>query len=264
MGEVVHQNIAHMYDLLYDDNFFYIVSEVSNFGDLSKFLLAQYKSDKANLDEISVQYIAKQLFSALDYLHTKNIAHRDVKLENIMITRKSGERIRIGLIDFGCASPFDPKAPFRQQLGSRHYIAPEIVTGSPYGLKADIWSATIAVYVLLTMTLPAFGKDLGVYKEQIENNELDFLLETAFDHRRFRHLSKEGIEWLKQGLRIDPTKRASAKLMLNHPWLHRTTLHPPQPIQCQSLSQTAILVRAGRKAGDHDVEKLMTLLFQLD
>ena len=113
------------------------------------------------------------------------------------------------------------------------------------------------------MSMPAFGKDMNIFREQILNKDLESFLEAAFDHRRFRHVSKEGLEWLKMGLCIDQGKRATASQLLNHPWLNRTTSHPQQPIQCSSLSQTAILVRSGRRAMDEDNDKLMIFLFRL-
>lgn len=155
-----------MYDLLYDDNYFYIVTEASSFGDMAGYLLSLLRNDElVHLNEISVQYIAKQLFSALAYLHQKKIAHRDIKLENIIITRKSGDRIRVSLIDFGFASFFSDTEPLKRKLGSKQYIAPEILTDDTYTCKSDIWSATIAVYILLTMSMPKFGKDLKIYRE---------------------------------------------------------------------------------------------------
>ena len=67
----------------------------------------------------SASIFAKKLFSALAYLHERNIAHRDIKLENLIVTRKSGERVRIRIVDFGNAYQYKNDDLLTRRLGSK-------------------------------------------------------------------------------------------------------------------------------------------------
>lgn len=86
-----------------------------------------------------------------------NIAHRDIKLDNILIDEKTGI---IKLTDFGFAQAIPKNKGFlTQRLGSTRYVAPEILMKKPYDCKVDIWSATVVIYVLLSGRMPFNGKD---------------------------------------------------------------------------------------------------------
>ena len=95
------------------------------------------------------------LLSALAYLHSKSIVHRDIKLENILMVDEESDG-EILLIDFGLCCEVDG-AMLTQQSGSPGYMAPEIIAGLHYGVKVDIFGAGIILYILLTGTPPYPG-----------------------------------------------------------------------------------------------------------
>ena len=86
------------------------------------------------------------------YLHQRNIAHRDIKLENIMFVSDDEDELAIKVIDFGFACEFDPEEGMSLVLGSPLYMAPEIVTGQTYTEKVDVWALGILTYVLVQGT----------------------------------------------------------------------------------------------------------------
>lgn len=116
----VHPNIVRLYELLNDDEFYYIVSEYLKYGELYDFIVKQ-----GHISEPQVQKIVKQLFLAINYMHTNNMVHRDIKPENILID--SVTDVYIKLTDFGFASFYEAQGMMDDMLGSPMYMPPEIV-----------------------------------------------------------------------------------------------------------------------------------------
>jgi MAP/microtubule affinity-regulating kinase len=120
--------------------------------------LHQYLKNHAGrrLEEDVAKRLFKQLVSGLDYLHSKNIIHRDIKLENILLDEDNNLKI----IDFGfsIAIPSDKKLSIF--CGTPSYMAPEIVAKKDYhGPPVDVWSAGILLYVMLVGAFPFKGTD---------------------------------------------------------------------------------------------------------
>lgn len=109
------------------------------------------------MSEKEVSLLARQMFSALQYMHQNNILHRDIKLENILVDSRN-DGILVKLTDFGFSSFLEPGQKLTKGVGSRYYIAPEILKKQPYDTKIDVWSATVVVYILLCGDMPYPGK----------------------------------------------------------------------------------------------------------
>ena len=100
--------------------------------------------------------IFKQIVSAIAYLHSKKIAHRDIKLENILINKHK----QIKLIDFGFALKLEKGGTSNQHLGTPAYLAPEIIKKTNYDpLKSDIWTLGILLFILMNGCKPFSGND---------------------------------------------------------------------------------------------------------
>jgi len=95
-----------------------------------------------------------------------NIVHRDIKPENILFV-KGGDTHGMGnikLCDFGTACKYEKDLPLFQKYGSPNYIAPEILTGSGYNEKVDVWSAGVILFTLIMGKVPFDGnKDEEVF-----------------------------------------------------------------------------------------------------
>jgi serine/threonine protein kinase len=106
------------------------------------------------LDENIAKDLFKQVVDGIDYLHKRNIVHRDIKLENLMLTAEN----QVKIIDFG----FSVKIPKDKTLGvfcgTPSYMSPELATKRDYyGHLADIWALGILLYVLLVGAFPIKG-----------------------------------------------------------------------------------------------------------
>lgn len=150
LGEVSHPNIVATYDLLEDEKFFFIFSEVARYGDLSKYLERRSDTEQAPMSEDEVKTIARQILYALSHLHARGIVHRDVKLENILIDSVENNKLNVKLTDFGFAERMSEDGRLKGVVGSKHYIAPEILDGNHYDTKVDVWSFMVCIYALFT------------------------------------------------------------------------------------------------------------------
>ncbi|NXN22450.1 PASK kinase, partial [Nycticryphes semicollaris] len=137
-----HPNIIKVLDVFENANFFQLVMEKHGFGlDLFTFI-----DNQPNLDEPLVSYIFRQLVSAVGYLHCRNILHRDIKDENIVIA----EDFTIKLVDFGSAAYLEPGKLFYTFCGTIEYCSPEVLSGKPYqGPELEMWSLGVTLYTLV-------------------------------------------------------------------------------------------------------------------
>ena len=121
--------------------------------------LQSYLKSKPNrkLDEIEVKRLYKALVEGINYCHGKNIVHRDIKMENILIDDNKNVKI----IDFGFSIISEPDKKLNIFCGTPSYMAPEIVSKINYkGTPADIWALGILLFALLTGTFPFRGSKI--------------------------------------------------------------------------------------------------------
>ncbi|XP_075386513.1 PAS domain-containing serine/threonine-protein kinase isoform X1 [Tenrec ecaudatus] len=139
---VEHANIIKVLDVFENQGFFQLVMEKHGSGlDLFAFI-----DRHPNLDEPLASYIFRQLVSAVGYLRSQGIVHRDIKDENIVIA----EDFTIKLIDFGSAAYLERGKVFYTFCGTIEYCAPEVLLGNPYrGPELEMWSLGVTLYTLI-------------------------------------------------------------------------------------------------------------------
>ena len=130
-----HRNVIHVQEVLQSARHYYLVMNLANQGELHKYVERHHPLSRSVLSHFLVQ-----LVQAIEYIHMHQIAHRDLKLENILL---QGPELTLKITDFGLAQyvgGVNTKTP-QTFCGSIHYAAPELLQGVPYdGYKADIWS----------------------------------------------------------------------------------------------------------------------------
>lgn len=143
-----HPHLMQVQEILHDANNFYIVCELCSEGDLFDYLRKQYAS-KQKPSERQIRKFAKQLFLALLKLHSQNIVHRDIKLENILVGRDENDSLTLKLGDFGMAQFIEREyAAVAIEGGSMPYMAPEALSCSYLTSKSDVWSAAVVLFNL--------------------------------------------------------------------------------------------------------------------
>lgn len=157
LRKLYHENIIQLLDSFESPNDFYLVTELAQ-GQLFEIL----EEDK-NLPENEVRKIAQQLVSALYYLHSNNIIHRDIKPQNILIS-SSGV---IKLCDFGFARAIDSKTMVTSIKGTPLYMAPELLQEYPYNHEADLWSLGVILYELFVGQPPFYTNNFGTLMNKI-------------------------------------------------------------------------------------------------
>lgn len=106
-------------------------------------------------------------------LHERKILHRDIKLSNFVVFR-AGARIIINLADLGISVQLkDPSYNHLELIGTRGYMAPEMLLGSPYGLPSDVWALGVVLHTLLFNQRPFSNSDPEVSSMQIIYEPLD-------------------------------------------------------------------------------------------
>jgi len=171
---------------------------------------------KGPFSEESAAKLVYILLETIDYMHSKNIAHRDIKAENILMCASNNYEIK--LIDFGLVCRSIHKGN-TERCGSPGYIAPEVLKGLKYGPKVDVFSTGILLYILLSGISP-FGK-LSVEKMLAANLKCDI----KFPEELWGGISMLGKDIVMQLTNPDPLKRPSASEALQHPWFE--LLVPP-------------------------------------
>ena len=157
------------------------------------------------LDESVALIIMTQLLFALRHIHKEaHVMHRDIKIENILIDSLG----RVKLSDFGFSTSFMTDDPMQRTIcGSAAYTAPEVVKQDAYTTKADIWSAGVVFYVLLTGEFPFVGHSIEECIKAIVENDVVWP----------SNVSESCLDLLAHMLEKDPQKRASAEELLRHP-----------------------------------------------
>ena len=218
LKKLSHPNIVRIYEFYETDNYFYLINEFCQGGQLCDYI-NNYK-----LSENQLCVIFYQVFSGLIYLHENNILHGDLKPENILISSVeknleiNEEYAWIKIIDFGTAKIFHKTINKKDDIvGTLYFISPEVFSYNydKYDEKSDIWSIGVILYKALTKKYPFIGKN--------ENETIYYIIEKDYDDKNemLLNYSEELQDLVKKLLMKDPNKRPSAKEALNHKWFKK-------------------------------------------
>ena len=225
MSKCDHPNIVKLSEIYEDKRHLYLLMEECNGGTLIDRLLQKMEDKDETFNEKEAAIIFKQIMSAICYCHSQGIAHRDLKMENVLFLDKT-EDSPIKIIDFGLSQyiQFCPKGLMEIITGKKNktknmtasvgtplYISPEVLK-EDYTQKCDIWSAGVILYAILSGSFPFDGDSEKEIFKAILNKKYEFPKED------WENISDEAKDLIKNML-CDEDKRFTAEMVLNHPWI---------------------------------------------
>ncbi|KAI9928865.1 hypothetical protein ASPWEDRAFT_106354 [Aspergillus wentii DTO 134E9] len=200
---VNHPYICGMRDVVRTTYHWYMLFEYVNGGQMLDYIISHGK-----LKEKQARKFARQIASALDYCHRNSIVHRDLKIENILIS-KTGD---IKIIDFGLSNLFSPRSLLKTFCGSLYFAAPELLQARQYtGPEVDVWSFGIVLYVLVCGKVPFDDQSMPQLHAKIKKGVVEYP----------QGLTAECRHIISRMLVTDPKQRASLAEIMNHPWMNK-------------------------------------------
>ena len=222
-----HPNIITLYDVIENEEKIYIIMEYCAGSDL----FAYIEERNFKLPEKHAAQIIRKLSSAVYYLHSFGIIHRDVKPENILMTDKT-EYADIRLLDFGLSKIVRQGEKCTEPYGTLSYVSPEVLQDIPYDERCDLWSIGVITYLLLSGVLP-FDDENNI-KEIARKTVYE---KTPFYPSLFQNVSKEAIDFVDKLLQKDPDKRMKMTELFEHPWMKKYFKHNNTKPKSNSVTQ---------------------------
>ena len=232
LKQLSHENIVKFFGFFETMNQLLIKMEYIKYGTLTKWM----KNHK-NISENEASLILSQIFSAVVYLHGKQICHRDIKPENIMLSRENDLR-GIKIIDFGLSAQHFYKLMNNDYCGTYIYMAPEQIEKKLYFLSVDIWSIGILMFMLLNYGKHPFyvkGELKKDFNKKIENCKITF-------YNKISPMAKHLIFKL---LEPNPSWRYTAAQALKHPWITRNK-NDEVPLTFNEILNKSNMKKVGR------------------
>lgn len=228
-----HPNIVKLYDVMFDSTNGY-VAMVFELMDVNLYELV--RDNKKPYDEKTSLLLIYQLLKALDFMHSKNLFHRDVKPENCMVDKNT---LELKLCDFGSTRQLSSNGPYTEYVSTRWYRAPEcILTSGSYGPEVDIWAVGCMLYELVT-SRPLFpgkheidqisrihnvvgtpSRDVLAKFRQNPNTQISFSFPQRFPQdfqKLLPNMSRNSLDLLQHLLIYNPSDRITAHEALDHP-----------------------------------------------
>ncbi|XP_076941126.1 calcium-dependent protein kinase 4-like [Bidens hawaiensis] len=207
-----------------DPLFVHIVMELCNGGELYDRIIqrGQYSEQKA-------AELTKIIVGVVEACHSLGVMHRDLKPENFLLVNKDDD-FSLKAIDFGLSVFFKPGQIFTKVVGSLYYVAPEVLL-KHYGPEADVWTAGVILYILLSGVPPFWAETQQGIFDAVLKAHIDF------ESDPWPLISDSGKDLIKKMLCSHPAKRLTAHHVLCHPWICENGVAPDRAFDPAVLSR---------------------------
>ncbi|XP_077463794.1 MAP kinase-interacting serine/threonine-protein kinase 1 [Stigmatopora argus] len=261
-----NKNILELIEFFEDDTCFYLVFEKLRGGSILTHI-----QNRKHFDELEASKVVRDIAQALDFLHTKGIAHRDLKLENVLCEYTDRvSPVKICDFDLGSAMQLSSACTpittpeLTTPCGSAEYMAPEVVEvftdeASFYDKRCDLWSLGVILYILLSGSPPFTGNcgsdcgwDRGERCRKCQRHLFESIQQGKYEFpdKDWAHISDAAKDLISKLLVRDATLRLSAAQVLKHLWVQGNAPERglPTPLALQRNSSTKDLSQFAAEA----------------
>lgn len=169
--------------------------------------------EEVTLTEEDCCHFVKQVSKGLEYLHSKSIVHLDLKPENIVLTERGGQTVKI--IDFGTAMQLRKGEKVQAMVGTAEFVAPEVVNYDAITTETDQWSLGVLCFILLSGSSPFLDAEDDHQRTLCNVSTAKY----DFDYEEFDTVSAEAKDFISRLLRKRADDRINSARCLEHPWL---------------------------------------------
>ncbi|XP_014300295.1 phosphorylase b kinase gamma catalytic chain, skeletal muscle/heart isoform isoform X1 [Microplitis demolitor] len=206
-----HPYIIELHDVFESSTFIFLIFELCKNGELFDYL-----TSVVTLSEKKTRYIMRQVFEAVLHIHTQGIVHRDLKPENILLD----DNLNVKVTDFGFARILKPGDKLFDLCGTPGYLAPEVLkcnmfeNTDGYGYEVDVWACGVIMFTLLVGCPPFWNRKQMVMLRNIMEGKY------SFTSPEWADITDTPKDLIRKLLVVDPTKRATIREALDHPFFH--------------------------------------------
>eukprot|EP00252_Welwitschia_mirabilis_P027747 TRINITY_DN9619_c0_g1_i1.p1 TRINITY_DN9619_c0_g1~~TRINITY_DN9619_c0_g1_i1.p1 ORF type:complete len:460 (-),score=67.75 TRINITY_DN9619_c0_g1_i1:83-1462(-) len=219
-----HPNVVTIKGAYEDGVHVHIVMELCAGGELFDRII-----DRGHFSERKAAELTRIIVGVVEACHSLGVMHRDLKPENFLLANKDDDT-SLKAIDFGLSVFFKPGEIFTDVVGSPYYVAPEVLC-KRYGPEADVWTAGVILYILLSGVPPFWAETQQGIFDAVLKGHIDF------DSEPWPSISDSAKDLIRKMLNSKPSERATAHEVLCHPWICEDGVAPDRPLDPAVLSR---------------------------
>ncbi|NP_001311517.1 calcium-dependent protein kinase 5 [Capsicum annuum] len=216
-----HKNIVSIKGAYEDPLYVHIVMELCGGGELFDRII-----QRGHYTERKAADLTKIIVGVVEACH---FMHRDLKPENFLLVNKDDD-FSLKAIDFGLSVFFKPGQIFTDVVGSPYYVAPEVLLKN-YGPEADVWTAGVILYILLSGVPPFWAETQQGIFDAVLKGHIDF------DSDPWPLISESAKDLIRKMLCMRPSERLTAHEVLCHPWICENGVAPDRALDPAVLSR---------------------------
>lgn len=219
-----HPNVVTIKGAYEDSLHVHIVMELCAGGELFDRII-----ERGHFSERKAAELTRIIVGVVEACHSLGVMHRDLKPENFLLVNKDDDS-SLKAIDFGLSVFFKPGQVFTDVVGSPYYVAPEVLC-KRYGPEADVWTAGVILYILLSGVPPFWAETQQGIFDAVLRGYIDF------DSEPWPSISESAKDLIRKMLTSNPAERLTAHGVLCHPWICKDGVAPDQALDPAVLSR---------------------------
>ncbi|KAK3412857.1 calcium-dependent protein kinase 26 [Eucalyptus grandis] len=219
-----HKNIVTIKGAYEDSLYVHIVMELCSGGELFDRII-----QRGHYSERKAAELTKIIVGVVEACHSLGVMHRDLKPENFLLVNKDDD-FSLKAIDFGLSVFFKPGQIFTDVVGSPYYVAPEVLL-KHYGPEADVWTAGVILYILLSGVPPFWAETQQGIFDAVLKGHIDF------DSDPWPVISDSAKDLIRRMLCSQPSQRMTAHEVLCHPWICKSGVAPDMALDPAVMSR---------------------------